>query len=61
MATRKIQVTDSSGNIYYFETDSSIVKITSDKFTNDNVKDVLEEIEEKTVKKQCTWNDLKGV
>jgi hypothetical protein len=61
MATRKIQITDSSGNIYYFETQSDIVKVTSDKFNNDNVKDVLEEIEEKTVKKKCTWNDLKGV
>lgn len=47
MATRKIQVTDSSGNIYYFETQSDIVKVTSDKFDNNNVKDVLEEIEEK--------------
>ena len=61
MATRKIQVTDSSGNIYYFETQSDIVKITSDKFIHDNVKDVLEEMESSNVKKKCTWNDLKGV
>lgn len=61
MAIKKIQVTDDNGNIYYLETDASIVKITSDKFIHDNVKDVLEEMESSNVKKKCTWNDLKGV
>lgn len=61
MATKKIQVTDAGGNVYYFETDATIVKINSDKFTSANMKDALEELEEETVKKKCTWNDLKGV
>lgn len=61
MATKKIQVTDSSGNIYHLETDGTIVTLISDKFTSTNVKDALEELEKETVKKSCRWNDLKGV
>lgn len=61
MATRKIQVLDSSGNIYHLETQADIVLITSDKFENTNVKDVLEELEDKKIDKGTTWDELEGI
>jgi hypothetical protein len=61
MATRKIQVLDSSGNIYHFETQADIVLITSDKFESTNIKEVLEELESKKVDKGTTWNELEGI
>lgn len=61
MATKKIQVTDSAGNIYHLETESELVLITSDKIISTNVKDALEELEDKKVNKGMTWNELEGV
>lgn len=61
MATRKIQVTDSGGNIYHFETESDLVLITSDKLIATNVKEALEELEDKKASKGMTWNELEGV
>jgi len=61
MATRKIQVTDSSGNIYHLETESDLVLITSDKLIATNVKEALEELEDKKASKGMTWNELEGV
>lgn len=61
MATRKIQVTDSAGNIYHLETQSDIVLITSDKFKSTNVKEALEELEDKKANKGMTWDELEGI
>lgn len=61
MATKKIQVTDSAGNIYHLETESELVLITSDKIISTNVKDALEELEDKKINKGMTWNELEGV
>jgi hypothetical protein len=61
MSIKKIQVTDSNGNIYYLETDATIVNLSSLKILSTNVKDALEELADKKVTKKCTWNDLKGV
>lgn len=61
MATRKIQVTDSAGNIYHLETESDVVLITSDKIISTNVKDALEELEDKKINKGTTWNELEGL
>ncbi|NFO40771.1 hypothetical protein FDB42_11830 [Clostridium botulinum] len=61
MATRKIQVTDSAGNIYNLETEANVVLITSDKIISTNVKDALEELEDKKINKGTTWNDLEGL
>ncbi|MDI9208140.1 hypothetical protein MT361_06190 [Clostridium butyricum] len=61
MATRKIQVLDSSGNIYHLETQADIVLITSEKFESTNVKEVIEELENKKVDKGTTWNELEGI
>ena len=61
MATRKIQVLDSSGNIYHLETQADIVLITSDKFKNTNVKEVLEELEDSKIDKGTTWDELEGI
>ncbi|MBW6408956.1 hypothetical protein [Clostridium weizhouense] len=61
MATRKIRVKDSAGNIYHLETESDVVLIASDKFKSSNVKGALEELEDKKVKKGMTWNELEGL
>lgn len=61
MATRKIQVLDSSGNIYHLETQADLVLINSNKFESSNVQDALEEIKDSNVKKGMTWNELEGV
>lgn len=61
MATRKIRVLDSAGNIYNLETQADIVLITSDKFNSTNVKDALLELENKKVNKGTTWDKLEGV
>lgn len=61
MATRKIQVTDSAGNIYHFETEANVVLITSDKIISTNVKEALEELEDKKINKGTTWNELEGL
>ena len=61
MATKKIQVLDSSNNIYHLETQADLVLINSNKFESSNVQDALEEIKDNNVKKGMTWNELEGV
>lgn len=61
MATRKIQVIDLAGNVYHLQTGSEVVLITSDKLIATNVKDALEELEDKKANKGMTWNELEGL
>lgn len=60
MATRKIQVSDSEGNILHFESESDLILITSDKIIETNVKEALEALNEKKANKGSTWDDLEG-
>lgn len=60
MATRKIQVSDSEGNVYHFESDSELILITSDKIIGTNVKEALELLNEKKVNKGSTWDEFEG-
>lgn len=60
MATKKIQVSDSEGNVYHFESDSELILITSDKIIGTNVKEALELLNEKKVNKGSTWDEFEG-